>query len=646
MVLSSAAPPRPFSAYPSISSSPHPSQMPPTPSTCPPTSSPFSSPSPSLTSPFISCSCTSKVASLSQKVTLQQIQIRLLHKFAEMVVGAMPELINSRRLLDNVARLERKCSSAEMLAAAPEVVAVHVLASMAATEETNRKQATVVEDSSGDAAPRERTKRKAEQASEHSGDQRRQRKHYKAADAPQPVESLTSKQPLTNPSDIICSPESAGGCSQSPFTPCSATTTSPLPSSLTRRPRSPGHHNARSGPPTIGAPTIGPLSDRFASLANVKASFMIPGPGEKRKRERDDQRAGGDAEEAGESGGGASPGWKDSLSVQTRSEGQTAGGEPASAGRQQRLLLGTNKIDEAAVVLSREKTPMRFPLSSSVPLIDPPHELAECSSSHCDPGGTCSRCTMLGSPGRRTLLDGGVHNYHKVLIAAPPFTPPRQPPLLVAALEKFICAPLEQHKKRIGLDATAEDKAAAQVNLDEASWLVEHETRVDELDQRVESGEGVDMFSVFGRPSPLELAHSFSVEMYWRLQENEKAKSQVYKTLKSNGFDVCAMARGPEASTLFASVLRTEEDRLRHLNGKVDWRREPMLEENINWVNKATGRLQNWEDKVMKKDRCFCPTPDPSKKWQWNFSKYKRWAGNDEDVGLGALEEEDSQSRL
>eukprot|EP00922_Rhytidocystis_sp_ex-Travisia-forbesii_P072520 GHVS01108128.1.p1 GENE.GHVS01108128.1~~GHVS01108128.1.p1 ORF type:complete len:724 (+),score=166.40 GHVS01108128.1:80-2251(+) len=660
-----SAPPPFYSSFASsCSASPLPSGMRPTPSTCPPTTPPFSSPFPAPpSSPHPStttCSCSPRVSHLTDKLASQHTQIGLLH---EIIDGLLSFLPSPQGHHEKHRGLQEASSRLAALRAIQDNAASQPRPMSARPVKNNNEvviQGTATEQRNGDGALR-RTKRKAEAASEHlATDVSKHRKHYKAADpiaSPLNTAGLPSAIATTTPSDNVSSSPSDLAVSTHSSTaslanlraPPTACTTSPLPSALNRRPRSPGQYFGRVAPPIATGAAVGGLSDRFASFANVKASFLTGGSAERRKREREGGHRDAGAVEfegAGENGGTVNARNASGRKLSISARGQQS--VVSSRQQQQRPLVGANKTEEAAVVFGRQKTPQRFPLSLPFTPVDtptgPPRLNTECSHLCSETSGCCD--TMVDPPGRRTLMDGGVQNYHKVLLSAPPFTAPKHSPPMVAALEKFICAPFEQQKKRLAVEGTPEEQAESQKNCEEASWVVGQETRVEEQDHYVESGDGVDMFSVFGRPSPLDLAHSFHVEMYWRLQDSEKAKSQVFKTLRANGFDVFAMARGPEASSLFASVLRAEEDKLRQANGKVNWRREPMLEENIKWVNKATGRLANWEDRVMRSDRCFCPTPDPSKKWQWNFTKYKRWAGGaDENNELSALVEEESQSQ-
>eukprot|EP00922_Rhytidocystis_sp_ex-Travisia-forbesii_P015528 GHVS01023160.1.p1 GENE.GHVS01023160.1~~GHVS01023160.1.p1 ORF type:complete len:675 (-),score=145.69 GHVS01023160.1:486-2510(-) len=178
-------------------------------------------------------------------------------------------------------------------------------------------------------------------------------------------------------------------------------------------------------------------------------------------------------------------------------------------------------------------------------------------------------------------------------------------------------------------------------------------------EQRAQANKNVDEFSVFGAPPAFVAGDVFSQLDYSRLSDQSKKGHKLMSFVESRGFDiyygtemarVVAMqqmsikaARGnfPEAAAwgvkanvderspppgneeyMFSDLVDEyfSSDKLEK-NNRLNWRQHPVSDEHKQWVRNYMNMNVSLANLVYDPEVCFCPTPDPLVKWQWNFKK-------------------------
>eukprot|EP00922_Rhytidocystis_sp_ex-Travisia-forbesii_P071139 GHVS01106155.1.p1 GENE.GHVS01106155.1~~GHVS01106155.1.p1 ORF type:complete len:627 (-),score=90.33 GHVS01106155.1:335-2215(-) len=178
-------------------------------------------------------------------------------------------------------------------------------------------------------------------------------------------------------------------------------------------------------------------------------------------------------------------------------------------------------------------------------------------------------------------------------------------------------------------------------------------------EQRAQANKNVDEFSVFGAPPAFVAGDVFNQLDYCRLSDQSKKGHKLMSFVENRGFDIyygtemarvvgmqqmsVKAARGnfPEAASwgvkasideknpppgneeyLFSDLVDEyfSSDTLEK-NNRLNWRQHPVSDEHKQWVRNYMNMNVSLANLVYDPEVCFCPTPDPLVKWQWNFKK-------------------------
>eukprot|EP00922_Rhytidocystis_sp_ex-Travisia-forbesii_P015538 GHVS01023170.1.p1 GENE.GHVS01023170.1~~GHVS01023170.1.p1 ORF type:complete len:683 (-),score=105.72 GHVS01023170.1:450-2498(-) len=178
-------------------------------------------------------------------------------------------------------------------------------------------------------------------------------------------------------------------------------------------------------------------------------------------------------------------------------------------------------------------------------------------------------------------------------------------------------------------------------------------------EQCAQENKNVDEFSVFGAPPAFIAGDVFTQLDYCRLSDQSKKGHKLLNFVESRGFDIyygtemarmvtmqqmsikAARANFPEATAwgvkanvdekspppaneefLFSDLVDEyfSSDKLEK-NNRLNWRQHPVSDEHKLWVRNYMNMHVSLSSLVYDPEVCFCPTPDPLVKWQWNFKK-------------------------
>eukprot|EP00922_Rhytidocystis_sp_ex-Travisia-forbesii_P015526 GHVS01023156.1.p1 GENE.GHVS01023156.1~~GHVS01023156.1.p1 ORF type:complete len:616 (-),score=81.86 GHVS01023156.1:442-2289(-) len=178
-------------------------------------------------------------------------------------------------------------------------------------------------------------------------------------------------------------------------------------------------------------------------------------------------------------------------------------------------------------------------------------------------------------------------------------------------------------------------------------------------EQCAQENKNVDEFSVFGAPPAFIAGDVFTQLDYCRLSDQSKKGHKLLNFVESRGFDIyygtemarmvtmqqmsikAARANFPEATAwgvkanvdekspptaneeyLFSDLVDEyfSSDKLEK-NNRLNWRQHPVSDEHKQWVRNYMNMHVSLASLVYDPEVCFCPTPDPLVKWQWNFKK-------------------------
>eukprot|EP00921_Rhytidocystis_pertsovi_P015710 GHVQ01024944.1.p1 GENE.GHVQ01024944.1~~GHVQ01024944.1.p1 ORF type:complete len:326 (-),score=57.73 GHVQ01024944.1:1447-2424(-) len=124
----------------------------------------------------------------------------------------------------------------------------------------------------------------------------------------------------------------------------------------------------------------------------------------------------------------------------------------------------------------------------------------------------------------------------------------------------------------------------------------------------------VDSFSVFGHPPSIHIGEVLNKDLYGKGFQGWKRGSHVCMYFAKKNLNIRTIDH-----TCFIGVMDDYVEGKSMIKG--NWRGKPVLDERLEWCRMYGGHSINWEDQVSFLEKCFCPTPNPSMKWQWNFAK-------------------------